>query len=104
MIYLLFPSGEKLNPRKPITLHAGEVEGYDFSESAKQIYQILQVLHSSNLIADCPYVSADEIVHAIQTLGDDIDLGSDELQISEYRHLRIEYRDEMMSIELFVGV
>lgn len=104
MIHLILPSCEELRPKLPITLHTGEVEDYDFLESAQQIYHILQMLQSCNLIIGCPYNSVEEVDHGVQMLVDDIDLGSDELQISEYRHIRVEYREDMLSLEVFVGV
>lgn len=104
MIHLLWPSTNNLNPRKPITLLAGEVEEYDFTDSAEQIYCILSVLHLCNLISRVPYKSADEVLEMVHALLEDIDFESDELQISEASHIRFEYRDEMLSLELYVGV
>ncbi len=96
MIYL-FPSGDKHKPRSPITLEIGEVREYDFSDAADQIYHILSVLQM-------PYAASENVFDAIHDLVDDIDLGSDELQISEFRHIRVEFRDEMLALEVFVGV
>lgn len=104
MIHLILPPTEELFPRKPITLYTGEIEDYDFSESAQQIYQILKVLYSCNLINESPYGSSEEVIDGIQILVDDMDLGSDEPQISEHKHIRVEYRDDMLTVEIFVGV
>jgi len=104
MIQLLWPSSDKHAPRNPITLLPGEVEKYDFSEAAEQIYCILSVLKLCDLIEKVPYKTSEDVCAAIQDLVDDINLGSHELQISEYRHIRVEFRDEMLSLEVFVGV
>ena len=103
MIYL-FPSGDKHKPRSPITLEIGEVREYDFSDAADQIYHILSVLQLCDLISEMPYAEPENVFDAIHDLVDDIDLGSDELQISEFRHIRVEFRDEMLALEVFVGV
>jgi hypothetical protein len=104
MIYLLFPHTQELSPRKPITLHTGEIEDYDFTDCSKHIYAILQMLQSCNLINECPYTSFEEVHHCVRMLVDDIDLGSDDVQISEYKYIRVEYRDDLLSLEVFVGV
>lgn len=104
MIHLLWPSGDKHEPRKPITLEIGEVAGYDFSEAADQIYRILSVLQLCDLIREVPYKEPEDVFDAIQNLVDDIDLGSEELQISESKYIRVEFRDEMLALEVYVGV
>lgn len=103
MIHLILPPDFNA-PKSPVTLQICEVENYDFSESSEQIYAILYALHICHLIKELPYASPNEVLHAIQTVVDDIDLGSDELQISEFRYIRVEFRDQMLSLEVFVGV
>lgn len=104
MIHLLWPSGDSHEPRKPITLEIGEVEEYDFSDAADQIYCILSVLQLCDLIPEVPYGEPEDVFDAIRNLVDDIDFGSDELQISESKHIRVEFRDEMLALEVYVGV
>lgn len=104
MIHLLWPSGDTYKPRNPITLEVGEVEEYDFSDAADQIYRILSVLQLCDLIGEVPYRESKDVFDAIQVLVDDIDLGNDELQISESKHIRVEFRDEMLALEVYVGV
>lgn len=104
MIHLLWPSGDRNEPRSPVTLAVDEVEEYDFSGAAEQIYRILSVLQLCNLIPEVPYSESVEVFDAIQNLVDDIDLGSDELQISESKYIRVEFRDEMLALEVYVGV
>lgn len=104
MICLIWPNSDRYVPCKPITLEIGEVEDFDFSESAGHIFRILQVLELSNLIEKVPYANPVEIIYVIQELLYDIDFTSDKLQISETKHVRIEFRDEMLSLEVYVGV
>lgn len=104
MIHLLWPSNNRYKPREPITLLIGEVEEYDFSDAADQVYRILSVLQLCDLIKEVPYSSSEDVFDAIQNLVDDIDLSCEELQISESKHIRIEFRDEMLAIEVYVGV
>ncbi len=104
MIYLLWPSGDSHKPRKPVTLEVGEVAEYDFSEAADQIYRILSVLLLCDLIPEVPYKGSIEVFGAIVDLLEDIDLGNDELQISELKYIRVEFRDEMLALEVYVGV
>lgn len=104
MIHLLWPSGDRHEPRNPITLAVGEIEEYDFSDAADQMYRILSVLQLCDLIPEVPYKDSGEVLDAIQNLVDDIDLGSDELQISESKYIRVEFRDEMLALEVYVGV
>lgn len=104
MIGMLLPSVEG-SPSKPITLEIGDVKNYNFTTSALQILQILGVLEATKLIKKTPTIKTiDDVLLIIQELIDDIDLGSDELQISELKHIRIEYRDELLSLEVFIGV
>ncbi len=103
MIYLIFPSDLNV-PKKPTTLQASEVENYDFSESAEQIFIVLHVLQMSHLIKENPYESPSRVMHVIQMLVDDIDLGLDKLQISEYKFIRVEFRDQLLSLEVFMGI
>lgn len=104
MIHLLWASGERNEPRNPITLEIGEIEEYDFSDAANQIYCILSVLQLCDLIPEVPYKDSVEVFDAIRNLVDDIDLGSNELQISESKYIRVEFRDEMLALEAYVGV
>lgn len=100
----IWPIIKEYSPVRPITLQVGEINDYDFSESASQIYRILTMLDLANLIKKNPFRSARGVKAVIFTLINDIDLGSDELQISEKRHIRVEFRDELLSVEVFVGV
>jgi hypothetical protein len=104
MAYLICPANDLYVPINPITLEIGEVEDYDFVDSAAQIYKILDVLKLSNLISRVPYDSPEEVVVIINSLLNDIDFSSEELQISENKHIRIEFRDELLSLEVYVGV
>lgn len=104
MIHLLWPSNNNHEPREPVTLEVGEIEEYDFSDAAEQIYCILSVLQLCDLIKEVPYRSSEEVSDKIHELVGDIDLGSDELQISESKHIRVEFRDEMLALEVYVGV
>ena len=103
MIHLILPCDSNA-PKTPITLETREVEDYDFSESAEQIFAILYALEVCDLIEENPYASPNECITMIQILVDDIDLGSEELQISESKFIRVEFRDDMLSLEVFVGV
>ena len=104
MIHLLWPSSDKGKPKDPITLEVGEIQDYGFGDSADQIYSILSILQLCDLVEKVPYRSSEEVLEMIQNLIDDIDLGSDELQISESKHIRVEFRDDMLALEVYVGV
>lgn len=104
MIHFLWPSSDKYEPRSPVTLLIGEIEDYDFSDAADQIYRILSVLQLCSLIDVVPYRSSEDVFDAIHRLVNDIDFGFDELQISESNFIRVEFRDEMLSLEVYVGV
>lgn len=104
MIYHLWASTKTFRPKAPITLEIGDIENFDFSSSAVQIYSILQILESCNLIHECHYKSVKEVLLTIHKLLNDIDISSDELQISEYRNIRLEFRDELLSVEVYIGV
>jgi len=93
MIHLILPPDFNA-PKSPITLQVCEVQNYDFSKSAEQIFAILHVLQMCHLIRENPYASPNEVIQVIQMIVDDIDLGSDELQISEFRHIRVEFNVE----------
>lgn len=103
MIHLLWPSSN-YEPREPVTLEVGEIHDYDFSDAAEQIYCILSVLRLCDLIEEISYRSSEEVLDKIYELVDDIDIGSDELQISESKHIRVEFRDELLALEVYVGV
>ena len=100
----IWPIVKDYTPSSPITLQIGEIEDWDFSESANQIYCILTVLDAANLIDKNPFKSSRGVEITILVLIDDIDFGSELLQISESKHIRIEFRDELLSVEVFVGV
>ncbi len=100
----IWPITEEYTPSRPITLEVGEINDCDFSNSANQIYRILTILDLANLIEQNPFRSSMEVKAAIFNLISDIDLGSEFLQISENKHIRVEFRDELLSIEVFVGV
>ena len=51
-----------------------------------------------------PYESPEEVHDLLRALIDDIDFGSDEIQISEHKNIRVEFRDELLAIEAYVGV
>lgn len=104
MIHLLWSSANTHKPKIPVTLEIGEIEEYDFSDAAEQIYSILSILQLCDLIDGVPYGSSEEVFDRIHDLVDDIDFGSDELQISESKHIRVEFRDELLSLEVYVGV
>lgn len=103
-IQIVCPSSERYSPRLPVTLQVGDVENFDFTPASIYMFCILNVLESVNLIGKNPYSSADEIGIAIRNVIDDIDLGNDELQISEHKHIRAEFRDELLALELYIGV
>ena len=85
-------------------MEIGEIEDYDFSESAEQIFRMLRILKLSNLIGRMPYKSPSEVLESIHTLIDGLDLGSDDLQINELGYVRAEFRDELLSVEMYIGV
>jgi len=98
------PVMEKYSPSVPIALEIGEINDWDFSGSADQIFRILTVMDLANLIDRNPFSSTKEVKATIFNLIKDIDLNSDELQISEQKYIRIEFRDELLSLEVFLGV
>jgi len=104
MIHFLWPSFSKDHRHPPCTLEIGDIEDFDFSECAKQIYKILNTLEVCGLINKCPHNNENDIFLVIKKLLNDIDFEDDKLQISEYKHIRIEFRDELVSLEVFVGV
>jgi len=104
MINLIWPSSNRYEPKSPVTLSLDEIEEYDFSDAAEQIFDILSVLELCKLLPEIPYESSSDVYDVIQNLVDDIDLGSDEVQISEFRYIRVEFRDEMLAVEAYVGV
>ena len=104
MIGAVYPKLDTFEHLPPITLQIGEVEGYDFMPSAIQIFTILSILEACHLIKENPYDLIDEVLLVIKNLLRDIDLGLDGLQISECKHLRVEFRDEMLSLEVYIGV
>ncbi len=99
----LWNNSEKYTRCRPVTLQIGEVADYDFLQCAEQAFKVLDILDSCKLI-DCPYFSPEEVLVVIQDLVDEIDLGSDDFQVNEYRHIRVEFRDELLSVEVFIGV
>lgn len=103
MLGMLLPSLDG-RPVIPITLEPGEVEEYDFVSSAQQILQILNVLQLTGLIKESKHNTVDDVLDTIEELINDINIDSDDLQISESKHVRIEYRDELLSLEVFIGV
>ena len=103
MIGMLLPSIE-CSTVQPITLAVGEIEDYDFTVSALQILQILGVLQALKLIKDGPLSTVEDVIRLIELLINDIDLESDEPQTSERHYVRVEYREEMLSLEVFIGV
>lgn len=100
----IWPVLEEYSPSRPITLEIGEIKDWDFSDSADQIYRILTVLDLANLIKKNPFRSSKDVKATIFNLLNDINFGSELLQISEIKHIRAEFRDELLSIEVFVGV
>lgn len=104
MIHLLWPSNGSHKPRTPVTLEIGEVKEYDFTDAADQIYSILSVLQLCDLLKEIPYGEPKDVFNKIQELVNDMDFGLDELQISEFKHIRVEFRDEMLALEVYVGV
>ena len=105
MSYLIYPPTEKFRPKSQITLEIGEIEDFDFTECSKQIFNILQVLEACNLIEKNPHENPIDVLDTIdEMITNDLNFGSDELQITEYKHIRIEFRDELFSLEVFVGV
>jgi hypothetical protein len=104
MIHLLWPSTSNYKPKPPVTLEIGEIEEYDFSDAADQIYRILSVLFLCDLITKMYHDGPEDVFDTINGLINDIDLGSDDLQISEFKNVRIEFRDELLSLEVYVGV
>ncbi len=103
-IQIVCPSSQTYSPRSPVTLQVGDVENFDFTPTSIHIFRILNVLELVNLIEKNPYSSSDEICIAIRNVIDDIDLGRDELQISEYKHIRAEFQDELLALDLYIGV
>lgn len=104
MISLIWPSTSSYEPKDPVTLTAEEIEDYDFSDIADQIYSILLVLELCNLISEIPYESSADVYDVIQNTIEDIDFDLDEMQISEYKYIRVQFKDGMLEIEAFVGV
>ena len=104
MIISVIPSVERFHPKEAVTIIDGEWEDYDFDPCAKQIFKVLSVLSASNLIKGMPYDSPDEIVEVIVELLFDIDFDDIAFQQSEKRHIRLEYQDRLMSVEVFLGV
>lgn len=104
MIELVWPSTSRYYPQRPATLEIGEIDDYDFAECAQQVFRVLHVLEICGLIHRNPYHSTDEALDMMLRLIDDIDTENDELQISEKNHIRVEFRDELLSIEVYIGV
>lgn len=104
MINLLWNTSENYKPKYPIVLEVGEIKEYDFNDCANHIFHIFTTLQLCGLVYESPYFSPEDVLEVIQNLVDDIDLNSDELQISEFKHIRVEFRDEMLVLEFFVGV
>ncbi len=94
----------KYNPLPPVSIFPGEIEGYDFVRTAEQAFYALQTLHAVNLLYSNPYDGPEDVIAVIRRLIDDIDLGSELHQTSECKHLRIEYQDELLTIEVFLGI
>lgn len=103
MINFLWKSSDNIRHHRPLTLQIGEIDGYDFSDAAKYIFQVLQLLETCRLIISNPYKNYVEVLHNIHNLIGDIDINNDELQITERKHVRVEFRDELLVVEMFVG-
>lgn len=95
---------EKLRPIKPLVLVVGEIEGFDFTERAKYIFNVLQILKANNLLSSVSYCTIEEVKETIHRLVADIDFNSDKHQVSECGHIRIEYTDELFSLQLYLNV
>ncbi len=103
MIGMLLPTIE-CTLATPTTLPVGEIEGYDFTVSALHILQILGVLEITKIIRKVPFDAIEDVLFVIEELIEGIDFDSDEFQTNEKRHIRVEYHEEMLSLEVFVGV
>lgn len=68
MIHLLWPSNKGYEPRDPVTLLVGEIEEYDFSDAADQIYHILSVLQLCDLIEEVPITRRKMFLMRFKTL------------------------------------
>ncbi len=103
MIVFVYPQIEKIRRMKPVTLEIGEIEDYDFAEVSIRVFEILTVLGVCNIIS-VKYDSAEEALDVICRLVADIDLDSDKLQISEFGNIRVEFRDDLLSLEIYISV
>ncbi len=91
-------------PKQPITLCIGELEDYDFSRCCKQIYDVLITLNDANILSSMPYASELEVLEVVLELIDDIDIDVSDWQSTEKSHIRVEFRDELITVEVFLGV
>lgn len=103
MIYLLVPLKEN-KPQSPVTLEIGEIEGFNFGPSANYAYNIIHTLFACDLIKKMPYHSPVSVESTIQELIKDLDLGDNSLQINQKRCIRVQFEDELLSVEVFIGV
>jgi hypothetical protein len=104
MFHLILPQRRFSSSHSCVLLTPDEVQDYDFTKAAEQIFNMLQVLHSANLLAECSHNSVESVLLTIKLLVADIDLDSDDEQESEYKHVRVSYKDEKLFVDLYVGV
>ena len=103
MIKLLVP-GSKFSPKIPVVIMSHELLTYDFSAMADHIFNVASTLNHAGFFPEMPYRDSLDVLRIIGRLLQDIDPNIIDHQISEMKHIRLEYIDEMLSVEFFIGV
>lgn len=80
-----------------------ELSTFDFSEIAQHIFNIATVLSTAGILRSMPYKDTKDVLKIIKKLLQDIDPNLVDHQITELKHIRMEYLDEMLSVEFFIG-
>ena len=104
MIISVIPDKNTLKYKEPATILADELEDYDFTDCAQQIFDILSLLHSTDLIKNMPYDSAEDVLKVIDELIYDIYIDDTSFQQSEKGFVRVQFEDYLLAIEVFIGV
>ncbi len=104
MIGNVTPTQPVCCPKEAVTIDGIELPDYDFRECANQIFQVLDILHSCNVVRKMPFEYTEEVLDVIHELVEELDLKNAEYQQYEKKHIRVCYEEYLFAIEVFFGV
>jgi hypothetical protein len=103
MIYLISRSDNAFQPLISSSVPKNRIVGYDFENYAETVFEIVNMWYGLKL-TDVRFDSINEVLCLIEELVRDIDIDDYDFQQSERDHVRVQYEEGYLSIDVFIAL